>query len=538
MSAPPLANHHIHAKSVLLVEDSEDYSRPVKRWLVKEGYQVTVAASLSEARQAFDTGHFHAAVIDVCLNTNDPRNRDGIKLLEVLHKMGLSTLIPCVILSASMHPEVILETTQKYNARYVVKQPGYGKELKEELNKFFENKVQINFDLEYEVDTDQLLPQIAEDVKWADNIQPPVDLLTEQLKDIFGRLFLNANRIYIRKLKPGLTGAAILRVEQTGRYGLSPAFVVKIGRQDKIQKEDDNFRDYVKDYIPLASVRVNAAYRRHLGGILYTFMGGGLKSFIEFDDFYAREDASAINESLHNLITSTCAHWYNHREQVRVDLRKEYYEALNLEPARLIERIQSVLPEYEPQAKEMCFPLTEEALINPLAWMEEAENGLDFILPVFRSTTHGDLTGRNIMVDEASKFWLIDFYRTYPSHILRDFVILETDIKYRLMPAADLPGFIRLEKLLLSGDFSKPEIDVPQSLSGDLKKAAGVIHMLHHTAARIAMGVSGEGAVQREYLESLLMTTLNVVRLRHVEVARKHQALYSTHLICQQLQRL
>ncbi|NOK57759.1 MAG: hypothetical protein GFH27_549287n63 [Chloroflexi bacterium AL-W] len=45
---------------------------------------------------------------------------------------------------------------------------------------------------------------------------------------------------------------------------------------------------------------------------------------------------------------------------------------------------------------------------------------------------HGDLHGRNILVDDHNRFWLIDFARVERSHALCDFVELETDIKFNL----------------------------------------------------------------------------------------------------------
>lgn len=520
-----------HQKKVLLVEDDEEFYRPIKRWLSKDGYHVTIATTLKEAKHCLKTDHYHVAVIDIALDRDNPTNRDGLKLLEFIKEKELIGFLPCIILTASILPDIILKATQDYEARYVVKEPRYAAHLKEALNKIFENQVQINFDLDYEIASDQMLAGIAKDVKWADEIQPPEELLTEQIKDVFGKLYFRSNSVYIRQMKPGLTGASILRVEPAGRHGYAPAHVLKIGRQDKIKTEESNFNNYVKDYLPFAAVQVKVAYTPNLGGILYSFMGDTFKSFDEFDEFYMRGDSEAIIKSLQDLIVHTCAYWYNQRERLRVDLRAQYYQAFRLEPARLVQALESIIPDYKPFEPEIVFPPTQEAIINPMDWMEQ--NREDFIKLVFRSITHGDLTGRNIMVDGEKKCWLIDFYRTYPSHILRDFLILETDIKYRLMPCPDLANFIRLEHTLLAGDFSSPSITCDDSLPPAMQKAAQVIHALRHMAARIAMNVNGEQAIQQEYLYSLLMATLNVIRLRHIETQRKHQALYATHLICQ-----
>lgn len=533
MNTQPATKPPFHRKKILLVEDGEEFYRPIKRWLSKEGYHVTLVTNLKDAKEALATGHFHVAVIDIMLE-KDPANRDGLKLLEIIEDMGLSDFIPRIMLTASVDHTVILKATQVYGASYVVKEPGYAAVLKDKLRKIFAEDIKINFDLQYEIESDQKLAGIAQDVKWADDIQPPEELLTEQIKDIIGKLYFQSTKVYIRQMTPGLTGASILRVEPGGKHGYTAHHVLKIGRKDKVKTEDDNYDEHVRDYLPRAAVQVNVAYTSSLGGILYSFLADIKKSFDEFDDFYKRENPAVIIKSLQELIFQTCALWYNSRDPVRVDLRLQYYDAFHLEPTRLLQAFASLIPDYDRLSPKITFPPTQEKIINPLDWMEK--NREDFILVVFTSITHGDLTGRNIMVDSDNKCWLIDFYRTYPSHILRDFVILETDIKYRLMPRLELADYILLETTLASGDFSQIDIACNATLPPAVQKSAKVIHALRHMAARIAMNVNGEQAIQKEYVRSLLMATLNVIRLRHIDLDRKLQALYATHMICYSLQ--
>ncbi|PJZ71574.1 hypothetical protein CH373_01555 [Leptospira perolatii] len=43
---------------------------------------------------------------------------------------------------------------------------------------------------------------------------------------------------------------------------------------------------------------------------------------------------------------------------------------------------------------------------------------------------HGDLNGRNIILDAQKNVWLIDFFHTHRGHVLRDLIKLESDILY------------------------------------------------------------------------------------------------------------
>jgi len=96
-------------------------------------------------------------------------------------------------------------------------------------------------------------------------------------------------------------------------------------------------------------------------------------------------------------------------------------------PHRLAREIASLRPDYTPADPTINFALPAVALPNPLHWLARDEAT---VMPVCRSITHGDLQADNILMNDAGDCWLIDFYRTYPSHILRDFVELETDIKF------------------------------------------------------------------------------------------------------------
>ena len=59
------------------------------------------------------------------------------------------------------------------------------------------------------------------------------------------------------------------------------------------------------------------------------------------------------------------------------------------------------------------------------------------------------LHSRNVLVDNSGNGWFIDFARARKSHALRDFVELETDIKFALLPVTDLNVLLPFEQALL-----------------------------------------------------------------------------------------
>jgi hypothetical protein len=65
------------------------------------------------------------------------------------------------------------------------------------------------------------------------------------------------------------------------------------------------------------------------------------------------------------------------------------------------------------------------------------------------------LNGANIILDAHENVWLIDFFHTHRSHVLRDLVKLENDILYIYTPVQDADALelgMRFSDFLLSID--------------------------------------------------------------------------------------
>jgi ActR/RegA family two-component response regulator len=533
-------NEITHQKSLLLVEDLEEFYVPIARWLEEEGYHVTLASSLAAALTYLETGHYHLTIVDIRLQDDDPQNQEGMKLLEEIERRGMNGVMPCVVLTAYANVENILKATQvRHVARFIEKKPGYGTELLTAVRTQFNETIGINFDLIYDVGTEQLVPQIASDINWEIPPKPTADVLIPQVYDLFGRLFAKAKRLFVAKLKPGLTGAAVVFAQPTWNHGIGPAYVVKIGRREKVRLEGQRYDDFVRPYLPPdTTTQVDVAFTQHLGALQYRFAESDFRPLKEFDEFYKGRSAQEIITSLQNLFQNTSRYWYDNPERRFADLTQLYYAAFQLDEAKLYGRIREILPDFTPEQPFLSLPPNNTQIGNPIAWLTQHRD--ECIMAVYHCITHGDLTGRNIMVSEQGRCWLIDFYRTHESHILRDFVILETDIKYRLLPATDDETFAQLEYILLTThSFEAAATTTVNTLPPTAQKATQVLLALRSTAYDFLCARSGaRKETRQEYLISLLMTTLNVTRLRHIPAARKLQAMLSASFICDELDKL
>jgi Ternary complex associated domain 9 len=53
------------------------------------------------------------------------------------------------------------------------------------------------------------------------------------------------------------------------------------------------------------------------------------------------------------------------------------------------------------------------------------------------ATVHGDLNLANVLLDDVSNIWMIDYYSTRTGHVLDDIAKLENDLKFIMLPVAD-----------------------------------------------------------------------------------------------------
>ncbi len=95
-------------KRALVVEDEPIWRHILSEILSDIGFAVDRAASFAEGAQAITGRVYDLAVIDVSLTEDDHENRDGIRLLELLHQQNAST--PTLVVSAHTTSEIRLDT--------------------------------------------------------------------------------------------------------------------------------------------------------------------------------------------------------------------------------------------------------------------------------------------------------------------------------------------------------------------------------------------------------------------------------------------
>ena len=151
------------------------------------------------------------------------------------------------------------------------------------------------------------------------------------------------------------------------------------------------------------------------------------------------------------------------------------------------------------------------------------------------AVTHGDLHGDNLFVD-AQNAWPIDFERTGPGPILRDFVELIQDLLTRAarFSLADLPVFYELAVAICTPIRPDQRMQMTQAIKDhpEAHKAFAVVQDLQLLAATRTQYTD-----RREYLWGLLLNSLFVVRLldQEQDTTRREITLLLAAVICDRL---
>lgn len=531
---------HQLKQRILVVDNDAGVRKTIRQVLESKGLQVFVAEGngqtlLKSARQMLFESRCHLALLDLrLLNDNDQADWSGFELAsEIAEKHPwVNTVFLTGYGSFDLARRALAEGIAVDVAR---KESGIS-----ELVTIVEQvlaKIKCRWNLEIEpsnMDWNEVLTPLAEPAL-------PKQVAESEMLELLGKLFPDAETLHIKKLgdytsAPSVThGHSILMrvaARQGGRWLEQVA--VKMGHSKAIQREITNYDNYVHNQIGdyRYTFRQAAAFTWHLAGIVYALIGAEIDNTQTFKEYYwsrADEHSSDLEPVFNNLFGRLFRRWYAEPRIVHTNLATEYTDALGLDQARL-----NRLKGWE-QEDHLQFPGVSRALPNPLVWIKKYARNSD--IETKQHIVHGDLHSRNIFVGPNQDVWLIDFERTGPGHCLRDFIELETDIKFTLMPptVAEPKLFYLFETALLNQTrdaLMSTTALVPPPIRLDAQSARAFTAI---TRLRQLAGDRIRYPDLRDYFWGLLYQTIFVATLSNLSDAARSQAKFSAALICQRL---
>lgn len=329
----------------------------------------------------------------------------------------------------------------------------------------------------------------------------PPDLIL----DVLGRLFPKGVKLSLETLEGAATTAhsvarghsVLLRANIPDKV----SSVIKLAPRDRILKEVAAYDLYVDESLG-GSYHVEKKGGRtfwDVGAIRYKFVGSPEYPVRTLADFYrSGADADSVLKPLRHFFEVVWRpHYMNSRAPLEESLFDAYDRALGLR-----ERLE----ELRGAAGASAFPGAPAGLPDPIEWVLDYES-YSGAFKSHQAVTHGDLHGDNMFV-EGDHAWAIDFERTGPGPILRDFVEIEQDIITRLMQAGehDFDMFFNFTLALTTPRTVSDPLPLQvrgEHLPEEARRAGAVISGLRE----IAVTVTGFRDM-REYYWGLLLDAL------------------------------
>ncbi len=534
---------------VLIVDNDEGVANAWKQRLEVEGYLVLTAASPSEAKELMQTKRVHLAVIDLRLVDHpDPNDISGLMLAN-----ELDPLIVKVILTEFPGIETMKKAlgprldglTLAFD--YISKKDDSPSKLVQTIKVAFEKRIRINFGLKARLtdkhpsagtliflEAEKAFEHLLEEIRDKSIGDIKKKEASEELYEVFAKLFYLFDEITISPIstKRGYSKAAVVLVKPSSKEkGAGATVIVKFGTRRIIAVEAQNYAEYAKPFLQFRTTAVgDPAYTKSFGGMIYTLVGTNAEDIQDFMDCYSENEHLAV-KALGHLVKRTCKLWYENKSRIQeLSLSRLYKEQIELSSYEELERaFKDVFPEYDGKLT-IELPGLEKSIINPVIWLKHRK----FPIRSYLCITHGDLNGKNILVDENGYPWVIDFFRTGWGHVLRDFVELEADIKFNCLESSDMEALYEFESSLTSPKKFDDSYKFGNKKNIDeLAKAFNVIRELRTLAHSV---VEPRNDIT-EYYVGLLYHTINKIKYQNITKERKKHALLSASLICEKLEK-
>lgn len=373
----------------------------------------------------------------------------------------------------------------------------------------------------------------------------------DEADDLIGRMFPDAKRIVLSPLtnepppsdlplspdaRPSLRRESRVFLAQIDSH---PALmVIKIAKREKIEREIENYKKYVDNGTPnlfRPELRCKLLLW-NMGAIGYRFVGNsdtgagtGPRAFTEL--YRETADPDQILKPLrHFFERGNWGHWYQNEVKA---LGKALFTAYD---AMLRHKLSRHFPDWQRQSRQMAFPGLARQLPNPFRWLSDNHGRSSEVLQPRQAVTHGDLHGDNLFVSD-SHAWPIDFERSGPGPILRDFIELIQDILTRAAQFGDADVLVVYDLAVAVCQPSHPgqKMQLTERIqhSPDALKVFRVVQGLQQLAADLA-----HHGDQREYLWGLLLNHLFVLARISDQphmIRYRHTALMAS-VICKRLE--
>ncbi|MEM7532212.1 MAG: phosphotransferase [Chloroflexota bacterium] len=484
----------------------------------------------------------HVAIVDMRLRDDDDRNdRSG---LELVSRLGPTRAI---IVTAYGDRQTTREALREQKAWDMIGKEEGPQELHERiqsaLGDMCNDYIHIQWPDGVNVDTnemDEIIGRLAIKDAHADTRDKAVNgklnwsrIMYEQAQLLLYRLYTDVEQsssarvteIQLELIDDGSRSSSYARSQQKTTTR-SIVFIAHAKSVDGFWQVPnivkftsvDNVENETYAYYQYAHRLLSSDHRTHiqdssdvqtlwdLGAIRYTNLGMNDRRLLShcFEDFaYPTE---RLCEAVTSLFIKTLRNWYQAPSSLSSLVLYDHYRDM----LPKLERLDT----YQQKGERIQLDSLPFALPNPVRWAKEHRHQSRFTTR-WDVPTHGDLHLGNVFVDSFEQTRLIDFERTGPGHVLRDFTELEVSTLLRFLSFApeEFPLAVKLGIALLQPDSfiePMPEINLTKPTTPELLQR---IERVYRIIGHLRMLIPQVTDVQNieEYYWALFMETLHSV---------------------------
>lgn len=360
-------------------------------------------------------------------------------------------------------------------------------------------------------------------------------------------LFRDCKRVDLKSLDGGFSGNLVLKARSIDALGHPQVpTVIKIGARDPIAQERMSF-ERIEEVLGNNAPRVvDFAELKDRGGIKYRYAAMLDGAVRVFQDQYQEVEAdiaagrmSLNDDSLRPLFNvldvvfrEQLGRLYQAAEPEKTDLLSYYEFSPKFAPG--VRRRVTAILEADPDKTEIRPGLPASIVCDFY------EKDLEHIR-LSRSSTrmayvHGDLNGRNIVLDPSHNVWIIDFFHAHRGHVLRDLLKLENDVLYiftKIETEAELSEAVRLSTLLID----QPDLGIPPRPE-DFQTANPKLAMAWRTICHLRAVMPALVETDREPLQmqiGLLRYAMHTLSFDECNAVQKKWALTTGALLIQRI---
>lgn len=367
--------------------------------------------------------------------------------------------------------------------------------------------------------------------------------LDDEERRLVEHLYRGCRSVQLRPMGGGYSGSHVFGSQSVDRMGRREIpFVTKIDLHDRIARERvavEAVENLLGANAPRLADYVDLETR---GAIKYHFatMQAGEARTLQ-RAFREAESAAAARTLFDRLIERVLHRLYQSPVLDRLDLFG-YYDYRPSYAEATLARVAALGEEREDG-------VVIQGLAEPLphprrfyAWLQaNRARGED---EVAVATVHGDLNLANVLLDDVSNIWLIDYFSTRTGHVLDDIAKLENDLKFIMLPLADDTALSRAvaldEHLLGQADLLAPLGQPAAGLLADFAAArvyAAISRLREFAAELLREAGLARSVPARQYWIAQLRYSAHTLTFVESDERQKRFAVASTCRLADRLAR-